>query len=349
MPLSGLADQQACARALATRMRSCSTEATPLSSFASAGPFALSSSVEISTERTLAGIGLMLVAMFAFSLNDVMGKWLVATYSVAQILLIRSCAALVMLSPAIHRTGLKTIIHPENPTLHFARALCSTLEVGLFYLAVVYLPLADTVAFYLASPILVTLFAVLFLGEKVGWRRWLAVITGFCGVIIAVNPTGEGMGWPALIAITGTLLFAGMTILTRRLAGANEVTLVSWQTISALLAGVLLAPFSWVQPNWFDFGALCLLGVISALAHMGVNRSLRYAPAAIVVPYQYTLIVWAMVLGYLFFEDWPKPHVIIGSGVIVAAGMYIFIREQVRAREKVEKITPQAPDPQSAS
>lgn len=311
----------------------------------SAGPLALTPSTQTSPERVLAGIGLMLVAMFAFSLNDVMGKWLVATYAVAQLLLIRSFAALVMLAPAIHRTGLKTILNPENRKLHFARALCSTLEVGLFYLAVVYLPLADTVAFYLASPILVTLFAVLFLGEKVGWRRWLAVSAGFSGVVIAVNPTGEGMGWPALIAIAGTVLFAAMTILTRRLAGANEVTLVTWQTVSALGFGIILAPFGWTQPGWFDFGALCLLGVISALAHMGVNRSLRYAPAAVVVPYQYTLIVWAMVLGYLFFGDWPKAHVIIGSAIIVAAGMYIFIREQVRAREKEEKITPPAPDP----
>ena len=307
---------------------------------------AQTSATRTSSERVLAGIGLMLLAMFAFSLNDVMGKWLVATYTVAQLLLIRSFAALVMLAPAIHRTGLKTILHPENRKLHFARALCSTLEVGLFYLAVVYLPLADTVAFYLASPILVTLFAVLFLGEKVGWRRWLAVIAGFCGVLIAVNPTGDGLGWPALIAIAGTVLFAGMTILTRRLAGANEVTLVTWQTVSALGVGAVLVPFGWVQPGWFDFGALCLLGVISALAHMGVNRSLRYAPAATVVPYQYTLIVWAMILGYLFFGDWPRTHVIIGSAVIVAAGMYIFIREQVRAREKL--ITPPAPDPRSA-
>jgi len=284
-------------------------------------------------ERIVAGIGLMLAAMFAFSINDVMGKWLVASYGVAQLLLIRSLAAAVMLAPAIHRAGLATILKPQRPFLHAARAVCSTAEVAFFYWAVVYLPLANAVAFYLAGPIFVTLFAVLFLSEKVGWRRWSAILVGFVGVLVAINPTGQGMGWPALIALTGTVLFAVLNILTRVLAGSNEVTLVSWQVGSALLFGLVVAPFLWVRPTLFDFACLCLLGVVSTLAHMGVNRALAYAPAAVVVPYQYTLIVWAVILGYIFFGDVPKPHVLIGSLIIVAAGLYIFLREQKKARE----------------
>lgn len=286
-------------------------------------------------DRVMAGIGLMLAAMFAFSINDVMGKWLVATYGVAQLLLIRSLAAALMLAPAIHRTGWRTIVFQERPWLHVARAICSTAEVAFFYWAVIYLPLADAVAFYLACPIFVTLFAIVFLKEKVGWRRWLAIVVGFIGVLIAVNPTGAGIGWPALIAISGTILFAGLNILTRKLAGANEVALVTWQVASALLFGLVVAPFRWVQPSLFDFACLGLLGIVATLAHMGVNRSLKYAPAAVVVPYQYTLIVWAVILGFLFFGDVPKPHVLIGSAIIVAAGLYIFMREQARAREKV--------------
>lgn len=287
--------------------------------------------------RAMAGIALMLAAMFAFSLNDVMGKWLVATYGVGQLLLIRSFAAGLMLAPAIRRAGWREILTPTRFNVHLVRALCSSAEVALFYWAVVYLPLADTIAFYLAAPILVTLFAVLFLNENVGWRRWLAIIAGFIGVLIAINPTGAGMGWPALIAIVGTVLFSIMTLLTRQLAGANEITLVSWQAGTALLMGAFMAPFSWVTPSLIDFVALCLLGFVSTLAHMGVNRSLAYAPAGVVVPYQYTLIVWAMVLGFIFFGDIPKPHVLIGSAIIVAAGLYIFLREQVRAKEAASK------------
>jgi drug/metabolite transporter (DMT)-like permease len=291
-------------------------------------------------DRSLAGIGFMLAAMFAFSLNDVMGKWLVATYGVAQILLIRSFAAALMLAPAVYRTGWREVAFPDRPWLHVFRAFCSTAEVAFFYWAVIYLPLADAVTFYLAGPIFVTLMAVIFLKEQVGWRRWTAIVIGFIGVLVAVNPTGQGMGWPALIALAGTILFAALNILTRRLAGTNEVTLVSWQVASALLFGLAVAPFRWVMPSLADFLALMLLGIVANLAHMGVNRALRYAPAAVVVPYQYTLIVWAVLLGYLFFGDWPALHVFIGSAIIVAAGLYIFLREQIRAREKARNQPP---------
>lgn len=93
--------------------------------------------------------------------------------------------------------------------------------------------------------------------------------------------------------------------------------------------GLVIAPFFWVQPSLFDFLCLSLLGIVSALAHMGVNRALRYAPAAVVVPYQYTLIVWAVLLGFLFFGDVPVWSVVMGSTIIVASGLYIFMREQV--------------------
>lgn len=287
-------------------------------------------------DRALAGIGLMLAAMFAFSLNDVMGKWLVTTYGVAQLLLIRSIAAAAMLAPAMRRTGLRVILFPDRPLVHAARAFCSVAETALFYWAVIYLPLADTVAFYMASPIFVTILAAFFLREQVGWRRWLAVLVGFAGVLIALRPTGAGLGWPALIAIGGSLIFAASNTLTRRLAGENEVTLVAWQVFGALIFGLAVAPFRWVPTSARDFLALMMLGVVATLAHMGVNRSLKFAPASVVIPYQYSLIVWATVFGFAFFGDWPANNVLIGSAVIIAAGIYIFIREQIRARDKAQ-------------
>jgi drug/metabolite transporter (DMT)-like permease len=275
----------------------------------------------------------MLIGMFLFSANDVMGKWLVATYSVGQLLLIRSVGALMMMAPALHRKGLRHIFLQPRPKLHLLRAVASTAEVGFFYWAVAYLPLADTVTFYLAGPIFVTLIAVMFLGETVGWRRWAAILVGFVGVVIAVNPGAQSLSWPALIALSGAVLFALLNITTRMLSGTDEVSLVTWQITAALIFGLISAPFSWVTPSVLDCAALFLLGIVSTIAHMAVNRSLAYAPASSVVPYQYTLIVWAVILGYLFFGDWPQPHVLIGSGVIIAAGLYIFIREQIRARE----------------
>jgi drug/metabolite transporter (DMT)-like permease len=276
----------------------------------------------------VAGIGLMLLGCFMFSLNDTMGKWLVATYSVGQLLLIRSIAALILLAPFIYREGLSSFTSAPRPKLQILRAVLSSLEVALFYWAVVYLPLADVVTFYLAGPIFVTALSPVLLGEKIGWKRWSAVIVGFIGVLIAMRPSVASFSLPALIALGGSVLFALLMIATRTVRGTSDTVLVTTQTIGALALGIVSAPFNWVTPSPRDFLLLSLLGVVAMFAHVFVNRSLKLAPASIVVPYQYTLILWAMVLGYLAFGDVPEVFLITGAGIIVAAGIYIFLREQ---------------------
>src|ERR1700719_274168 len=136
----------------------------------------------------LAGIGLMLFSIFMFSFGDALGKYMVATYAVGQLLWLRACAALLVLSPLIwkHRAE---FLRMERPKLQLLRVVLSTLEVAAFFLAVVYLPLADVITYYLASPIFVTALSAVFLRERVGWRRWGAVIAGFCGVLIALKPS----------------------------------------------------------------------------------------------------------------------------------------------------------------
>jgi len=277
------------------------------------------------------GIGLMLLGCFMFSLNDTMGKWLVATYSVGQLLLIRSVAALILLAPFIYRAGRSAFTEAPRPRVQILRAVLSSLEVALFYWAVVYLPLADVVTFYLAGPIFVTALSPLLLGEKIGWKRWSAVIVGFIGVLIAMRPSSASFSLPALIALGGSVLFALLMMATRSVRGTSGTVLVTTQTIGALALGIVSAPFNWVTPSPRDFLLLSLLGVVAMLAHVLVNRSLKLAPASLVVPYQYTLILWAMVLGYFAFGDVPGLLLIAGAGIIVAAGIFIFLREQTLA------------------
>lgn len=281
----------------------------------------------LTSRPALAGILFMLVGMFMFSVNDVVGKWLVATYTVGQVLLIRSAAAMIVLAPAVIREG-KTVLSPPHPGLQALRVVLSTLEVAFFYWAVSYLPLAETVTFYLAGPIYVALLARPFLGEVITPRRWIAIGVGFVGVLVALNPGGAAFGLPALIAITGTLFFAGMMIITRQLKGTPDTTLVFWQTLGALAMGLILAPFGWVTPSLRDYGLLAMLGVVALFAHMATNRALKLAPASTVVPYQYTLIVWAVILGYLVFGDVPSASTLVGAAIIVGAGVWIFWDEQ---------------------
>lgn len=292
------------------------------------------------SRAALAGILLMLGGIFLFAVNDAMGKWLVATYSVGQLLLIRSIAALAVLAPFIRREGAAAFRAAPRPGLQILRVVFSTLEVAGFYWAVSYLPLADVMTYYLAGPIYVTAISALFLGEKVGWRRWLAVGIGFVGVVIALRPTDASFSWPAMIALAGSFCFSLLMIATRHLRGTSDTVLVTGQTVAALIFGAVLAPLHWVTPSLRDALLLALLGVVAMVAHVCVNRSLKLAPASVVVPYQYSMIVWAIVFGVLVFGDIPDAAMLTGAAIIIGAGLYIFLREQRLARRPPVVVDP---------
>ncbi len=277
---------------------------------------------------TRLAIAVMLLAMLMFSLNDAMGKWLVATYSVGQVLLIRSAAALIVLSPFLWRDGLAPLVSVERPGMQVLRVLLSTAEVYCFYFAVISLPLADVMTYWLAAPIYVAAMSPFLLGERVGWRRWVAILAGFVGVIIALEPSAASFTAPAVVSIFGSFCFAFMMLSGRALRGTPDRTLVFWQTLGAGLIGLVTAPFGWVSPSAFDLALLSLLGVVAMVAHMGVNRALKLADASIVAPFQYTLLFWAIVFGLAMFGDVPRPAMLAGAAVIVAAGLFIMFRER---------------------
>lgn len=278
------------------------------------------------------GIALMLVGMLVFSLNDVMGKWLVATYSVGQVLLFRSLAALLLLAPFLGRPGSWTIFGGDRPGLQVLRAVLSTAEVLLFYAAVIHLPLADAMTFWLAAPIYVAALSPFILGDRIGWRRWTAIAVGFAGVVVALEPSAATLTWPAGIALAGSVAFALMMVTGRLLRDTPDIGLIFWQVVGALLVGIVAAPFGWVTPSGRDLGLLALLGIVAMGAHICVNRSLKLADAATVTPFQYTLLLWAIVFGYLVFGDRPRLSMLLGAAVIVIAGLFILFRERQRRR-----------------
>jgi drug/metabolite transporter (DMT)-like permease len=274
-----------------------------------------------SQDHRLAGIGLMLLGIFVFALNDALGKWLVATYSVGQLLLVRSMAALALLLPFLWRDGGRSFTAAPRPWLQALRPAFATFEVACFYWALASMPLADVMTFYLAGPIYVTAASPFLLGENVGWCRWLAVIAGFIGVIIALNPTGHSLTPPALIAIAGSFSFSLLMLCTRLVRGTSDLVLITTQTVGALVFGLVIAPFTWVALDLRDTVLLVLLGVTAMIAHVCINRSLQLAPASVVVPYQYTTILWAILLGYSVFGDIPRASMLAGAGVIIVAEM----------------------------
>jgi drug/metabolite transporter (DMT)-like permease len=281
----------------------------------------------------LAGIGLMLLSIAMFSFGDATGKFLVATYSVGQLLSLRACAALVILAPLIWRQR-RLFAELERPHLQLVRVVLSTLEVAAFFLATVYLPLADVVTYYLACPIFVTALSAIVLRENVGWRRWSAILIGFAGVVIALKPSAQSFSWPALIALSGSLSFAVLMLITRLLRNTPDIVLATSQFIGTFLLGAAIAPIGWVTPTPGSLVLFAAAGLISVCALLCVNRSLKLAPASVVVPYQYSMIVWAVIFGILVFGDVPRPATIVGAAIIIGAGLYIFLRERTLGREE---------------
>ena len=288
---------------------------------------------------TLTGITMMLLGILLFSVNDVLGKWLVATYTVGQVVLLRSVAALIVIAPFVVKQGIGRTLRPERPWLQVLRVTLGSCEVALFYWAVSYLPLADTMTLWLAAPVWAVILAALLLGERVDAGRWLAVVVGFVGVAVALNPSGQSLTLPAIIALVGSVSFAAMMITARQLRGTPDVTLVAWQTLGAFVMGLILLPFGWTTPSLAHIGLLGLLGIVAMAAHLCVTRSLKLAEASVVVPYQYTLIVWALIFGWFIFGDWPSLSMLIGSGLIVAAGLALLVLER-RAGKTTEMLDP---------
>ena len=274
----------------------------------------------------------MLAGMLMFSLNDVMGKWLMGSYSVAQLMAVRSLSALVVLVPFLLRDGLGQLWRLDRPGLQALRAGLLAVEGLGFYAAVAYLPLADVVTYWLAAPIYVAALAPLVLGERVRGSVWAAIGLGFVGVLMAPNPSQAGLTPAAGIALLGSAALAGAMLLGRKLRGTPNTVLVAWQIVGALIAsGAIIAstPGAWVATPPRDLAALCLLGVVAMAAHILVNRSFKHAEAAVVMPYQYSLLIWAILFGALFFADPPRPAMLLGAGLIVLAGLIIARRNRV--------------------
>lgn len=288
----------------------------------------------------LAGVLLMLLGDFLFSLNDAMGKWLVASFSVGQVLVIRSLGSFIILAPMIARQGSDALFRIERPPLQLLRIVMTTTDVGLFYAAVAYLPLADVMTFYMAGPIYVAAISHFFLGERIGWRRWLAVFLGFAGVLIALKPSTAMFSWPSLFGLCGSLAFAMTLVLGRRLRQTNDATLVAWQTVGALVAGLVLSVGNWRSASTLDFAAMLALGVVAGSAHMLITRSLKLAPASLLAPLQYTLLIWAIALGFFFFGDIPDIQVFLGAAIIVLAGLFIFHRKNLTDTIPKEAVAP---------
>jgi S-adenosylmethionine uptake transporter len=287
------------------------------------------------------GILLYLSGVALFAANDALGKWLVTDYSVAELMLIRSLGSIVLIVALMRSTGATLRLPPGQGWLHLLRILLLAGDSFSFYFATKALPLADVMTFYMSAPLIITAGSALLLHEKVGMKRWGAIIVGFGGVVIALQPTSAAFSPSALVALSGAACFALALVITRRLRDCHWLTLVAWQFIGCGILGVVATPFDWVLPTPLDFILMAVVGLVACGCFMLVTKALSLAPASLLAPFQYTAIVWATILGWIFFGDTPTPPIIIGSLIIIASGLFVLYRERtlkVAVNERVEPI-----------
>jgi drug/metabolite transporter (DMT)-like permease len=199
----------------------------------------------------------------------------------------------------------------------------------LFVVAIYYIPLPTATAIGFVSPLFVTALSIPLLGEKVGPRRWAAILVGFLGVLVVIRPGFGEFQWPLLIPIVMAVAYACYQVATRLIRDADRpITSLLYPTVTGCVVGAAPIPFIWVKPDHFDGMLMVLLGFCGTASHFCLVRAFALAPATTLAPFAYTQLLWVTILSYVFFADIPDLPTLAGAAVIVGSGLYVFYRER---------------------
>lgn len=283
-------------------------------------------------DRPQLGIALIIFAMLVFALQDGITKHLATTYAAPQILWIRfSFFVVFALVYSMRTKPLRSCLTSNVPVLQIIRSLLIVAEIGFFILAVRHLQLAETHALFATFPLMATAIAALFLKEPVGIRRWSAIIVGLMGVIIILRPGAAVIAPAALIALLCAFMFAGYQVITRLVSKFDDSeTSVTYMAVVGLIAMTALGPFFWKTPDAEGWKWLLLLALTAALGHFLLIKALEFAPASLLQPFNFTLLVFASTVGYFAFGNVPDMWTVLGAIVIVGSGIYTVHRERMR-------------------
>ena len=281
-----------------------------------------------SEPRNVGAILRVLTAMAMFAAGDATLKQLMATYAVGQVLFLSGLISLAVLVPIMWRAGELAHVRTKRPIGNLLRIAAGLAGQVMLALALKRLPLADTIAIMFSVPLFVTAFSVPLLGEHVGWRRWGAVIVGFGGVLIITRPGVAALDPAMVLAVGASLGFALMITATRWLSRTERsLPLLLYIITGYTVYGAVLSPFEWVSPPAADFGLFAALGLFYTLGYFMEVRALSLAPVAVITPFMYTALLWAVLFGWLVWGEWPAANVWAGAAVMVASGLYILFRE----------------------
>ena len=275
----------------------------------------------------------MVGGIACFAAMDTVGKWLVQTHSVFQVLAMRSLVATGILLVLMRPSGGRKAIETAQPWAHALRALCAVLAFLFFFTSLRFLPLADAVAVAFGGPFIVTALSVPFLGERVRLGQWVAIAFGFVGMLLIVQPTGAGFQPAALFVVASSLAYAFVMILTRWMArrsrGAEKTFAFLFYTFIAHSAvGVAGTLGRFVPMSTTEMLLGGAMGALAVCGHFGITRAFQLAPVSAVAPFEYTALVWASLLGFVVFREFPGANTWLGVAIIVAAGLYTIRAER---------------------
>ncbi len=290
-------------------------------------------------------MALCLLSLLFFASQDTVTKLLAADYAVAQFIMVRYWVFVAFaLLFAIFRCGLRQALGSARPLLQFCRCLLGVLEVAVFALGLRFLGLAEMHAIFTIFPLITTVLAGMILSETIGWRRRLAVVVGFAGALIVIRPGMGVFSLAALIPVAAAFMFAGYNVITRMMSRSDR--LETSLLYLAIVGAVVMTPFGiaeWRRPDAQAWQLMGWLSVSGVLGHLLLIKSLELAPAAVLQPLNYMLLVWATIFGFLVFGDFPDTLTILGAGLIVAGGLFTFAREQTKRAENPPATPPAQP------
>lgn len=282
-------------------------------------------------------------AVFTFTVMDAIIKEISQSFPTGEIIFFRNIFAFIpLLVFAFWRHGgisLKT----QRPWGHLMRGIFGVLSMYCFFRSYLELPLSDAIALGLSGPIFITVLSVPVLGEHVGWRRWSAVLVGFIGVLVMVRPGSTMFDPNAAWPLGAAILYAAAMMSIRKLGSTEpSTTIVFHFTAFAALASLLTIPLgindpaqAWVMPSSpRQIGLILVIGVFGGIAQIFMTMAYQRARAATVASFDYTALVYGFLLGWMFFDEVPDAFLIVGGGIVVAAGVYIIHRETVVARQQ---------------
>ena len=269
----------------------------------------------------------MFLSVCAFSVMDLIVKWL-DSYPLGQVIFFRGFFGLVLYYFVIPKERLKDFYYTKRPILHFSRCFFGLIALLSIFIALRNLPLATVVSITFAVPIFTTIFSILFLSEKVGFFRWLAVIVGFIGIVVISEPGLSALNIYYIFPFIFVLGLSYVAISIRQLSSTEPVWLISlYFSVAITLAGLFTIPYGWLMPNLIDLILLSLIGIFGGVANLWLSQSYKFSEVSLVTPLKYLALVFAIIFGYFIWDEIPTIKTLVGATLVITSSVIIFRRE----------------------